>query len=83
MAKINIYLSRQPSGHLHEIYREGKPTGEMIDNKTLMKILTPEQYSEFINGEQIFFIEGETFRTRKHKEKTNRLSGRSHGNFKF
>jgi hypothetical protein len=83
MAKpIYIYLSRQRSA-LHEIYREGKPTGELVSNIVIKRFLNQDQYNEFKDGQQIFFVDGETFRKRYHKEKLSNLVGRSLNNFKF
>ncbi|RLD50448.1 MAG: hypothetical protein DRI97_17025 [Bacteroidetes bacterium] len=72
MAKpIRIYLSQQhqPNIGKWEIYREGKPTGEMVTNATIRKILDRDQYKDFLLGDSIFLIPGERFRCRSHKEK--------------
>lgn len=75
MAKpIRIYLSRQPMPNVGtwEIYREGTPTGEMVTNSVIRKILDKDQYKDFIDGEDIFLIPGERFRTRNHKKKLDK-----------
>jgi len=82
MAKLlNIYLSQQPQPNIGkwEIYREGKPTGEMIANSTIRKILDQDQYKEFLLGDTIFLIPGNRFRSRNHKPKEIK-SGRAYRN---
>lgn len=72
MAKpIRIYLSQQPPPNVGkwEIYREAKPTGEMVTNSTIRRILDDDQYKEFLSGDTIFLVPGERFRTRDHKTK--------------
>lgn len=75
MAKpIRIYFAEQhqPNIGKWEIYREGKPTGEMITNAVIRKILDTEQYKQFTQGDTIFMIPGEKFRTRDHKSKVDK-----------
>ena len=78
MAEIRIYLAQQvaPNRGKYEIYREGKPTGEMVTVSMIRKFLTPKQYSAFVNGDDIFLVQGEKFRTRNHKKKV-RFIGKS------
>jgi hypothetical protein len=78
MALIRIYLAEQiaPNRGKYEIYREGKPTGEIIGVTGIRKFLTPEQYANFLNGDDIFLVPGEKFRTRNHKQK-RRFNGKS------
>ena len=68
---VRIYLAEQhlPNIGKWEIYREGKPTGEMITNRTIRKILNDDQYRQFIAGDTIFMIPADKFRKRHHKEK--------------
>lgn len=82
MALIRIYLAEQTQPNIGkwEIYREGKPTGEMITNTMIRKILTTEQYKQFILGETIFMIPGERYRARGYKERIEKR-GRVHINF--
>ena len=70
MAVIRIYFAEQirPNIGKWEIYREGKPTGEMVTTATIRKLLTTEQYKQFVQGDTIFMIPGDQFRARKHKE---------------
>jgi len=82
MAKpIRIYLAEQlqPNIGKWEIYREGKPTGEMVTNAVIRKILNTEQYKQFTHGDTIFMIPGEQFRTRRHKRKVDK-KGRTFNN---
>lgn len=85
MAKIRIYFAQNPKDEKeYEIYREGKPTGETGSIRMIRKLLTKEQYRLFIlEGQTIFQIEGEKFRTRNHKPKKRKLTGRSPDNFNF
>ena len=79
MALIRIYLAQQiaPNRGKYEIYREGKPTGEIVTHATIRKFLDPEQYAAFImRGEDIFLVPGERFRKRNHKEK-KRFNGKA------
>jgi hypothetical protein len=81
---IRIYLAQQPKElSLYEIYREGKPTGEMINDSIIRKILDQTQYAAFTKGELIFLIPGPRFRSRNYKKKKQSLTGKSPGNFKF
>ena len=67
---IHIYLAEQPkTPGRYEIYRDGKPTGEMTDTSTLLRILTQDQYREFQAGEQIFYVDGNLWRRRHYKRK--------------
>ena len=78
MAKLRIYLPETPNKGTYEIYREGKHTGELVKRPLIRKILTNEQYKEFLSGENdIFLVEGETFRTRNHKEKLKKYTGKN------
>ena len=79
MALIRIYLAQQiaPNRGKYEIYREGKPTGEIVTAATIRKFLDPQQYADFImKGDDIFLVPGERFRKRSHKEK-RRFKGKS------
>lgn len=72
MAKLlNIYLPPcpHPDKGKYEIFRDGKRTGEIITNAGVRKLLTREQYDKFLNGEDIFYVPAEKFRTRSHKRK--------------
>ena len=77
MADIRIYLSKQPSSQNYEIYRDGKATGEIIDLKVIRKMLTDDQYKSFIEGDTIFLVPGERFRTRNHKARKLPFGGKS------
>ncbi len=68
---LNIYLTPVPAPNKgkYEIYREGKPTGELISNRGIRKLLTREQYHDFLEGDSIFYVSGWKFRTRNHKSK--------------
>ena len=82
MAKpIRIYFAEQhqPNIGKWEIYREGKPTGEMITNEVIRKILDENQYKQFAQGDTIFMIPGTRFRTREHKDKVTK-NGRVYHN---
>lgn len=80
---IRIYLSQQhqPNIGKWEIYREGVPTGEMITNSTIRKMLDREQYKAFLTGDSIFLIPGDRFRSRHHKLKVPK-NGRTYRNNK-
>ena len=67
---IHIYLAEQPKepGRF-EIYKEGKPTGELVCTPTLLKILTQDQFRQFLTGEQIFYVDGIIWRRRYYKRK--------------
>ena len=82
MALIRIYLAEQTQPNIGkwEIYREGKPTGEMITNTVIRKLLDTRQYKLFTQGETIFMIPGERFRARKYGEKIAN-KGRVYNNF--
>jgi hypothetical protein len=72
---IHIYLSyKSKTPGRYEIYRDGKPTGEMTDTSTLLKILSQEQYKEFMAGEQIFYVDGNLWRSRHYKRKKRKKS---------
>lgn len=81
MAIIRIYLSKQPSPArgTYEIYRDGKPTGELVTNAMIRTFLTPAQYRDFLNGDDIFQVQGETFRTRKHNKSKHKRNGKTTG----
>lgn len=83
MAIIRIYLSEQPPPNRgrFEIYRDGKPTGEMATITTIRKMLTNAQYKQFTMGEDIFLVKGEVFRARNYKEQVVKNS-RTHNNLK-
>lgn len=86
MGKVwNIYLAAQPAPNkgTYEIYKEGKPTGEMLNNPGVQNLLSPTQYRDFLNGESIFYIPSDKFRKRNQKPKPKPLNGRSHNQFKF
>jgi hypothetical protein len=72
MAKaLNIYLTPCPAPNKgkYEIYREGKPTGELISNTGIRKLLTREQYHDFLEGDSIFYVPANKFRKRNHRSK--------------
>ena len=82
MALIRIYLAEQTQPNIGkwEIYREGKPTGEMVTATTIRILLTTEQYKQFTLGETFFKVPGERFRTRRHREPVAK-KGRVYNNF--
>ena len=62
MAKLlNIYLPPcpHPDKGKREIFRDGKRTGEIITNAGVRKLLDREQYIDFLNGEDIFYVPAE------------------------
>ena len=72
MAKLlNIYLSRRPHPEKgkFEIFRDGKRTGEIIASSGVRKLLNRDQYKDFLQGEDIFYVPAEKFRTRHHRQK--------------
>lgn len=72
MAKLlNIYLPPcpYPDRGKYEIFRDGKRTGEIITNVGVRELLTRKQYNDFLNGEDIFYVPAEKFRTRNHRSK--------------
>ena len=82
MAMIRIYFAEQvqPNIGKWEIYREGKPTAEMVTATTIRRLLSTDQYKQFIQGDTIFMIQGERFRTRRHREPVAK-KGRVYNNF--
>ncbi|MBE3084681.1 MAG: hypothetical protein IMZ64_00505 [Bacteroidetes bacterium] len=79
---IYIYLSRK-HGSLHEIYHEGKPSGEIVSNIVIKRFLTVEQYAQFLKGEQIFHVSPELYKKRYSKDPAKRLIEKAPNNFKF
>ena len=78
MAKqLNIYLPPAPAPNIgkYEIFRDGERTGELITNSGIRAILTREQYSQFLHGDDIFYVQADKFRTRTHKKKTKKTKG--------
>jgi hypothetical protein len=72
---IRIYLSKQShTVDKYQLYRDGKPTGEFINNKQIKKLLTTEQYKSFIEGDSIFQIDGQKWRARNYKAKRKPLT---------
>lgn len=71
---VRIYFSKRPFPNLgtYEIFKDGKPTGEIVRNSLIRKILDQQQYQLFIAGEEIFMIPADRFRTRHHKKKPNK-----------
>ena len=72
MAKLlNIYIPPCPAPNRgkFEIFRDGKRTGEIINNTGVRKLLNRSQYKAFLNGDDIFYVPAERFRTRNHKQK--------------
>ena len=74
MADIRVYFAEQtgPDSGKYEIYREGKPTGELLTLTGIRSILTRPQYNEFVRGQEIFKVPGTIFRTRLYKSKVSR-----------
>ncbi len=75
MAKLlNLYLPPcpYPDKGKYEIFRDGKRTGEIITNVGVRELLSREQYRKFLNGEDIFYVPAEKFRTRNHRRKSEK-----------
>lgn len=83
MTKINVYLSQRTAPNIgkYEIFRNGKATGVLVDNSIIRKMLSPEQYKSFLNGQEFFNVEAEKLRTLNHKNKKTKST--KNINFKF
>ena len=85
--EVRIYLAEQPHPNKGkwEIYKEGTPTGELIGNKVIRRLLSIDQYLAFINGDDIFIISKDKYKARNNDPKkkfNNKNTKLSNGNTK-
>lgn len=74
MALIRLYFAQLtgPDHGKYEIYREGVPTGEIVERNNICKLLSKDQFSNFVNGDDIFMVPGKVWRARNYKNKGNK-----------
>ena len=70
--KLNIYLSPAPAPNKgkYKLFKEGRDTGELVTNTEIRSLLSREQYQAFIQGQDIFYVSADKYRTRNHKRAT-------------